>query len=419
MVQQYQALHYQHMIQYQQMMQMQQQMQYQRSMLDPQFGCGYMVPIMQSTPGNIPVDLMIANTIEELKKYVMIVDTEYVKRVIDQARVVPREMAFTSLIQLAGKARQTDKAIIIFEAMKGSKHGVKPNMYSYTALISALAKVGDWESAERYFGHMKEAAKSDPDVTPNRVTFSSMISVYEKAKKYDSALRTFEEQLEANIQPDLITYISVLAACQASREKTALRQAVTILEKMHGSNLIGSRHMYLNLLSACTEHWEIALDIFRCICRQEMEITPSMYNAVMESLFLGGQKDHAVELAKQAHRNSIRLNHIFFYNVLKLCSDAGDSESSDAIRSIMLESDIQMSPQCAGLIVSAHMQSNKDIEAIEKLSDEFKSMGVFPVLPARKKVVEHEALTADVQMHHRTCELSDVSTQSELDTIGI
>jgi pentatricopeptide repeat protein len=302
---------------------------------------------------------------------------------------------------------------------------VRPNMYSYTALISALARVGDWESAEKYFAEMNELSKTDPTVTPNRVTFSSMISAYEKAKKYDSAIAMYEQQLEAKIQPDLITYLSVIGACQASRDEKALRRAVDILENMHSSNLTGTPIMYFNLLAACVDHWEVAVQVLQGMQKHGVEVTPNMYNSVMQSLFLARQKDQAVDLAKQVDKNSVRLNHVFFDSVLKLCSDHGDFKSADAIHSIMVKSQVQVSPQCAGLIISAHMQGNNCIKAIESLSEEFEKAGVLPVLPARKEVVacvsEVLATEGDAPMlaSSKTCEFSDISVQSEIDTVVV
>ena len=56
---------------------------------------------------------------------------------------VPRQNAFTSLLQLASKSRQPEKAVELFEAMH-TVCGLRANAFSYSALISALARVGQW-----------------------------------------------------------------------------------------------------------------------------------------------------------------------------------------------------------------------------------------------------------------------------------
>ena len=371
------------------------------------------------------VEMMHAQNIDELKRFVSMVNPADVKRVIEQSKMVPREMAYTSLIQMAGKMRQVQKAVAIFEAMNGSKHAVKPNMYSYTALISALARVGDWKLAEKYFSEMTARAETDPSVAPNCVTFSSMISVYEKAGKFDLAIQLYERQIKAKIQPDLITYMSVLGACKGSGEEKMLERAAEIIEDMHASDLTATSTTYLAVMGACESHPQIALRILQGMTKRRVDITPGIYNAVMHALYNGGLKDDAVELAKRADRASVRLNHVFFDSVIKLCSEAGDYMSADIMHRIMIKSGMRMSPQIAGLILCAHMQGNDSVDQIERLNNRFRvECGVVPLLPARKEVVEcvHEVLTntnssvkGGLAADKAAYELSDKSTLSDVD----
>jgi len=384
LIQQYQQLQYEQLMQYQNML------QYQSMMLQQNAGGEFLHKPLST------VDTMHANNIDELKRFVGMVAPSDVKRVIEQSRIVPREMAYTSLIQMAGKMRQIDKAVAIFEAMKDSKFDVKPNMYSYTALISAISRIGDWELAEQYFSEMEALSQRDPTVAPNRVTFSSMIAVYEKAKKFDKAIETFEKQLAANISPDLITYMAVLGACQASRDAVALSRAVDILDSMHESKIVGTPMMYLNLLVACENQHATALRVLYSMRKARVELTASMFNSVMQSLFLANEKDLAVKLAEMADKDSVRLNYTFFDSVLKMCADAGDWKSADLMRTIMTKSRINVSPQCAGLILCAHMQGNDSVEAIERLNQQFKAEDIVPLLPARKEIVECVDEIADV-----------------------
>ena len=425
-------------LEYQQSLVMQQyQLQAQYQML--QYGKmqhpGQMMPMMPlggGYPGygqsaHITVETMHAQNIDELKRFVSMVDPVDVKRVIEQCKMVPREMAYTSLIQMAGKMRQVQKAVAIFEAMTDSKHAVKPNMYSYTALISALARVGDWKLAEKYFSEMSTRAETDPSVAPNRVTFSSMISVYEKAGMFDSAIQVYERQIEAKIRPDLITYMAVLGACKASGEEKAMQRAAEIIDDMHASNLTATSMTYLNVIAACENHPQIALRMLRSMTKRNVEITPGIYNSVMNALYTGRLKDEAVQLAKSADRASVRLNHVFFDSVLKLCSEAGDYHSADALHRIMIRSGMRMSPQIAGLILCAHMQGNDSVEVIEQLNDRFRADGVIPLLPARKEVVEcvHEVLSNtnntvnDGLTTKVAYELSDMSAHSILDSSDV
>lgn len=118
-----------------------------------------------------------ATAVEELKALILACDagTGEVARHIEEAQFTPRHNAFTSLLQLASKSRQPEKAVEIFEAMQ-SIAGIAPNTFSYSALISALGRVGDWQQAERYFSELLERSKDDPQLRPNTVTYAAMIS---------------------------------------------------------------------------------------------------------------------------------------------------------------------------------------------------------------------------------------------------
>lgn len=337
-----------------------------------------------------PLHLMQAMTMEELKQYVMEVDASDVKTVIRQALFSPRQMAFTSLMQIAGKSKQTDKAVAIFEAMKEIST-LKPNTFSYTALISALARVGDWRRAEEYFKEMKDVAKADANVSPNRVTFSSMISVYDKANKFDMAIKTYKEQLDAKIQPDLITYASILTACQRAGN---VKHAVEIMKAMHSNGLVGPLQLYNNLLAECSEDWESALEILAAMQQAEVTATSSTLNLAMIPLYAGDQKDHAVFLMKKADDMGLKMSASFYDMVLGLCSDHGDFTSADETYTIMLQNGVQLSGHSAGLVLSAHMQGGDDVESIQVLNIQFESRGITPVLPVKQEVVEHNASPA-------------------------
>lgn len=118
-----------------------------------------------------------ASAVEELKALILACDagTGEVARHIEEAQFTPRHNAFTSLLQLASKSRQPEKAVEIFEAMQ-SITGITPNTFSYSALISALARVGDWQQAERYFNELLEHSKTNSELRPNTVTYAAMIS---------------------------------------------------------------------------------------------------------------------------------------------------------------------------------------------------------------------------------------------------
>lgn len=109
--------------------------------------------------------------------------TGQVAAVLASVTFKPRAAAFTSLIQSASRSKDAQKALEIFQCMQDMFH-ISPNTFSSSALISALAKSGQWQLAERYFHELESQATNDPQSRPNTVTYSALLT----GARVDSAL---------------------------------------------------------------------------------------------------------------------------------------------------------------------------------------------------------------------------------------
>lgn len=94
--------------------------------------------------------------------------TGEVRKVIEACTFRPRERAFTRLINMCGRQKEAAKALEVFEVMRYSR-SVRPNTYTYSALISACSNAGDLDAAIDVYNRMKNAALSDPGCRPNQV----------------------------------------------------------------------------------------------------------------------------------------------------------------------------------------------------------------------------------------------------------
>ena len=95
-------------------------------------------------------------------------DCGEVRKAILSCTFKPRERAFTRLINMCGRQKESRKATEVFATMRECR-GLRPNTYTYSALISACSNSGDWDSAVDVFHRMKQAAVSDPGCRPNQV----------------------------------------------------------------------------------------------------------------------------------------------------------------------------------------------------------------------------------------------------------
>ncbi|KAK3249083.1 hypothetical protein CYMTET_41480 [Cymbomonas tetramitiformis] len=89
--------------------------------------------------------------------------------------------------------------------------GVEPNVITYSSLISACEKGGQWEKALEVFAGMKKAG-----VEPNVITYSSLISACEKGEQWEKLTRRcfFSMKAEVEAQRD---HPLTIDACEEGR----------------------------------------------------------------------------------------------------------------------------------------------------------------------------------------------------------
>ncbi|CAK0851248.1 unnamed protein product [Prorocentrum cordatum] len=94
---------------------------------------------------------------------------------------------------------------------------VEPNIFSYSAGISACEKGEQWQPALALLSEMREA-KVSPDVI---YTYSAGISACEKGKKWQLALGLLSEMCEATVEPNIFSYSAGISACEKGRAMAA------------------------------------------------------------------------------------------------------------------------------------------------------------------------------------------------------
>lgn len=106
-----------------------------------------------------------------------------------------------------------------------SKVTPRPDVFSYTSVITACAKAGELERAVETFHDMRRAR-----VEPNLITYNALISACGPPRgDWRRALSFVEEMLNSGLTPDDFTLTTVIAACEAARggegewDKMALR----------------------------------------------------------------------------------------------------------------------------------------------------------------------------------------------------
>lgn len=281
---------------------------------------------------------------------------------IENCTFKPREQAFTALIDLCGRMRDYAKAQEVFDAMKRIR-GVRPNKFSYSALIAACSSSGEWQQALDVFAQMQNAAKTDPNCRPNQVTYGALISACERGGMHEMALAKFEEMRSAGIKPDQVTYTSVLCSCEKSQQ---WEKAEQILEEAHARGFVGPPSVYCELMLyyASKKLPTPATELFLTMQMAGVEADVHTCRALMEALEAGAQSDMALELLDSMEKNDIPID-IETYN-LALRALAANGEWHQALHVLKGICTVGLEPGAETLQIVADACTTGDQPAIAK-----------------------------------------------------
>uniref|UniRef100_M4D4E3 Pentacotripeptide-repeat region of PRORP domain-containing protein n=1 Tax=Brassica campestris TaxID=3711 RepID=M4D4E3_BRACM len=120
------------------------------------------------------------------------------------AEATPNEYTFGSVLNAIASAEN----ISLRHGQRCHAHILKLGLNSCPVVSSALldmyAKRGSIDESEKVFDEMSEK---------NQFVWTSIISAYSSHGDFESVMSSFQEMVNQNIAPDLITFLSVLTAC--------------------------------------------------------------------------------------------------------------------------------------------------------------------------------------------------------------
>ena len=116
--------------------------------------------------------------------------------------ISPAELS--DIVKILGKAKMVNKALSIFYQAKGRK--CIPNAATYNSIILMLMQEGHYEKVHELYHEMC----SEGNCLPDTVTYSALISAFAKLNRDDSAIRLFEEMKENGLRPIAKIYTTLM-----------------------------------------------------------------------------------------------------------------------------------------------------------------------------------------------------------------
>lgn len=232
----------------------------------------------------------------------------------------------SSLVSGFCKIGKPELAIGFFENAI-SLGALKPNVVSYTSLVSALCMLGRVNEVNELFvrmeseglkfdvifyscwicgyfreGMLLEAFRKhrqmvDKGIKPDTVSYTILLDGFSKEGTIEKAVGILNKMIEDGLRPNLITYTAIIFGfCK----KGKLEEAFTVFKKVEDLGLVADEFVYATLIDGVCRRGD--LDCAFCLL-EDMEkkgIKPSIvtYNTIINGLCKVGRTSDAEEVSK-------------------------------------------------------------------------------------------------------------------------
>ena len=122
------------------------------------------------------------------------------------AELRPDVVSFTTVISSLVRSGQSEDALHLFRRMESA--GIPPNVYTYTAIIELLCGEGEFDTVTMYLDEMDKN-----NVAPNCHTFGCLVRGYSRAGRTADAVGVLDAMVDRGIIPNLVVVNCALHAC--------------------------------------------------------------------------------------------------------------------------------------------------------------------------------------------------------------
>ncbi|XAR52058.1 hypothetical protein NMG60_11006908 [Bertholletia excelsa] len=278
------------------------------------------------------------------------------------------------------------------------RSGFVSNVFSGSALVDMYAKCGSINDAVQTFQEMPDR---------NVVSWNALICAYAQNGDGEATLRSFKQMVESGLQPNSVSFLSVLTACS---HRGLVEQGLQQFEAMTKIYKIVPRR----------EHYAIVIDV---LCRSgrfaeaenlmvEMPVEPDeiIWSSILNSCRIHKNLGLAKRAADQLFKMEKLRDAAAYVTMSNIYANAGDWESVGKVKKAMRDRGVRKVPAYSWVEIKrkihvftanekSHPQMGEIVRKIEMLSVKMEEEGYKPDLSCALHNVEEELKAESLKYH--------------------
>ncbi|CAM9281736.1 unnamed protein product, partial [Discosporangium mesarthrocarpum] len=208
--------------------------------------------------------------------------------------------------------------------LHGHEESIKTPLQPFVDHMKDLGREQKWSEALQVLGGLVKASEEDSSKAPDLITFNAAISAVSKSGRWKEAQKLLKEMEESGIQPDVVSYTSVISARSRSRSDGGTGFAEAILSEMESRGVLPNSITYNAALSGCWRRgdWQGALGLLermRATGHPGVEPDAMSFNLAIRACGKEGRRETAATLLAEMVEIGLQPTRLTYQYMLASC----------------------------------------------------------------------------------------------------
>ena len=231
--------------------------------------------------------------------------------------IVPDQKLYNFAISACGQSGRVKDAESIFQHMTTHSFAV-PGLYTFNAMISVYGHAFEVEKAQEMYTNMKELG-----IQPDLVTYNSMLYAFALGRRHDLATDLFQQM---PIAPDMTTLNTMILAATRSNEMESAERYFDSIPKhcappKSANPLRRCKITYENMAEGylATGHYDQVIGLWRndLVCRRRTK-SSKMLHLLLRACKELGDYDTAMELFEEFRERGVKPRVTMYNHLLSI-----------------------------------------------------------------------------------------------------